>query len=173
METKPVNIREIDGSEVLDVLNCAYIANRFFGRTRAWFTQRLNNNLVNGKPVSFTPEDICKLCEAFRTISKEMNDYTSNLQNIPNDMPVQVYIISDPLAIDFIQNEDLDGFKEYLDSDDTLFITEPEEFATEAEALAYCSGIGYSADERAPVERYPLRTSEECDLPFIEALKNY
>ena len=33
-------------------------------------------------------------------------------------MSVQVYVVSDPLAIDFIQNEDLDGFKEYLDSDD-------------------------------------------------------
>lgn len=56
-------------------------------------------------------------------------------------MSVQVYVVSDPLAIDFIQNEDLGGFKEYLYSDDTLYI--PEEFATEAEALAYCSGIGY------------------------------
>lgn len=98
--------------------------------------------------------------------------YDKMLQN-QTDMAVQVYVVSDPLAIDFIQNEDLDGFKEYLYSDDTLYIPEPEEFATEAEALAYCSGIGYGTDERAPVERYPLRTSEECDLPFIEALKNY
>lgn len=35
-------------------------------------------------------------------------------------MAVQVYVISDHLAIDFIQNEDLEGFKEYLDSDDTI-----------------------------------------------------
>lgn len=58
-------------------------------------------------------------------------------------MAVQVYVISDHLAIDFIQNEDLDGFKGYLDSDDALYIPEPKEFATEAEAFAYCSGIGY------------------------------
>lgn len=88
-------------------------------------------------------------------------------------MAIQVYIVSDPLAIDLIENEDIDGFKEYLDSDDTLLFPEPEEFATEAEALAFCSGIVFGTDERAPVERYPLRTSEECDLPFIEAIKNY
>lgn len=88
-------------------------------------------------------------------------------------MSVKVYVIDDPILISFIEDGDLDGFKEYLDSDDTLYIPEPEEFATEAEALAYCSGIGYGTDERAPIERYPLRTSEECDLPFIEALKNY
>lgn len=88
-------------------------------------------------------------------------------------MAIQVYVISDPLAIDFIQNEDLDGFKEYLDSDDMLSFPEPEGFATEADALAFCSGIGFGTDERAPVERYPLRSSEECDLPFIEAIKNY
>lgn len=88
-------------------------------------------------------------------------------------MAIQVYVVSDPLDIDFIENEDIDGFKEYLASDDTLLFSEPEEFATEAEALAFCSGIGFGTDERAPLERYPLRTSEECDLPFIEAIKNY
>ena len=62
-------------------------------------------------------------------------------------MSVQVYVVSDPLAINFIQNEDLDGFKEYLDSYDTFYIPEPEEFATEAEALAYCSGIGYGQEK--------------------------
>lgn len=88
-------------------------------------------------------------------------------------MAVKVYTISDPLAIDFIVNNDIDGFKEYLDSDDTLYFNEPEEFATEAEALAFCSGIGYGTDERAVPERYPLRTSEPDDMPFIEAIENY
>ena len=88
-------------------------------------------------------------------------------------MSVQVYVISDPLAIDFIQNEDLDGFKEYLAEDDTIILPEPECFDTEDEALAFCSGIGYGVDERAPVERYPLRSCEPDDLRFIEAIENY
>ena len=60
-DNKPINIRKIGGAEILETLNCAAIAERFFNRSRAWFTQRLNNNLVNGKSVSFTPEELFKL----------------------------------------------------------------------------------------------------------------
>ena len=88
-------------------------------------------------------------------------------------MSVKVYVVKDPLAIDFIVDNDIDGFKELLDSDDTLMFGEPETFETEAEALAFCSGIGHGIAERAPVERFPLRSSEPEDLPFIEAIENY
>lgn len=89
------------------------------------------------------------------------------------EQPIKVYVISDPLAINFLIDDDIDGFKEYLDSDDTLMFGEPETFETVAEALAFCSGIGHGIDERAPVERFPLRSSEPEDLPFIEAIENY
>jgi len=88
-------------------------------------------------------------------------------------MPVKVYVISDPLAINFLVDDDIDGFKEYLDSDDMLDFGEPEVFNSEAEALAFCSGIGYGANERATPDRYPLRSCEPTDLPFIEAIENY
>ena len=88
-------------------------------------------------------------------------------------MAVKVYVISDPHAINFLVNDDIDGFKEYLDSDDTIYFNEPEVFDTEAEALAYCAGIGYGAPERGPVERYPLRSCEPSDRSFIEAIENY
>lgn len=88
-------------------------------------------------------------------------------------MSVKVYVVTEPLAIDFIVDDDIDGFKEYLAEDDTIILPEPECFDTEDEALAFCSGIGYGVDERAPVERYPLRSCEPDDLPFIEAIENY
>lgn len=88
-------------------------------------------------------------------------------------MSVKVYVIDDPILISFIEDGDLEGFKEYLDSDDTIIFPEPETFDTEEQALAFCSGIGYGVDERAPVERFPLRSSVEDDLPFIEAIENY
>lgn len=88
-------------------------------------------------------------------------------------MSVKIYVVDDPILISFIEDNDLDGFKEYLDSDDTLMFGEPETFKTEAEALAFCSGIGHGVDERAPIERFPLRSSEPEDLPFIEAIENY
>lgn len=88
-------------------------------------------------------------------------------------MSVIVYVLTDPILIDFAQNCDIEGFKEYLDSDDTIYFKEPETFSTDAEALAYCAGIGYGKDERAPVERYPLRSSEPEEVLFIKAIENY
>ena len=88
-------------------------------------------------------------------------------------MSVKVYVISEPLAIDFIMDDDIDGFKENLDSDDMLDFPEPEVFDTEEQALAFCEGLGYGSDERAMPDRYPLRSSEPADAPFIKAIENY
>ena len=88
-------------------------------------------------------------------------------------MSVKVYVISEPLAIDFIMDDDIDGFKELLDSDDTLYFPEPEIFDTEEKALAFCAGLGYGKDQRAVPDSYPLRSCEPTDAPFIEAIENY
>lgn len=88
-------------------------------------------------------------------------------------MAVKVYVISDPLAIDFLVNDDIEGFKEYLDSDDMLIFSEPEVFDSEDQALAFCAGIGCGANESATPDRYPLRSCEEADAPFIEAIESY
>ena len=88
-------------------------------------------------------------------------------------MSVKVYVISDPLAINFLVDDDIDGFKEYLDSDDTIIFPEPETFDTEAETLAFYAGIGHGCDERATPTRFPLRSNVDIDLPFIDAIKEY
>ena len=88
-------------------------------------------------------------------------------------MSIKVYVLTDSILIDFAQDGDIEGFKEYLDSDDTIYFNNPETFDTEAEALAYCAGIGYGKDERAPVERYSLLSSAPENLPFIEAIKKF
>ena len=172
MEKSPINIRNLPGAEVLEHINCAYIARRFFNRTRSWFIQRLNNNAVNGKPVGFSDAELLTLRSALLTLSKEIKNYSSNLPNTES-MDVKVYVITDQTAIDLLTKDDLDGFKAYLAEDDTLYFPEPETFATEEEALAFCAGIGYGIDERAPIERYPLRSCEPTDVPFIEAIENY
>ena len=169
---EPLDIRKFPGAEVLENINCAYVARRFFNRTRAWFIQRLNNNIVNGKPVSFTDSELRTLRSALRTLSNEILNYSSNLPNT-QDMDIKVYVITEQTAIDLITDNDLDGFKAYLAEDDTLYFPEPEIFATEEQALAFCSGIGYGIDERAQIERYPLRSCEPADVPFIEAIENY
>lgn len=168
-----IKIREIDGAQVLDTLNCASISERFFHRSRAWFIQRLNNNIVNGKPVSFTSEELFRLRSALKTLASEILYFMSNIPKTTPNMAIKVYVIDDPEAIIFFQNDDIDGFKQYIADDDALDFGEPEFFDTEAEALAFCAGIGYGVNERAIVERYPLRSCESCDIPFIEAIENY
>lgn len=172
MDKSPINIRNLPGAEVLEHINCAYIARRFFNRTRSWFIQRLNNNAVNGKPVGFNDAELLTLRSALLTLSKEIKNYSSNLPNTES-MDIKVYVITDQTAIDLLTNDDLDGFKAYLAEDDTLYFPEPETFATEEEALAFCSGIGYGIDDHAPIERYPLRSCEPTDVPFIELIENY
>lgn len=168
-----IPIRNIEGAKILDTLNCAAISERFFNRSRAWFIQRLNNNLVNGKPVSFTPEELLTLRTSLKILSSEIINFTSNIPNIPSDMSIKVYVITDSSAIEFLQNDDFDGFKNYLNEEEHLDFGEPEYFDTESEALAYCSGIGYGSSESITPERYPLRSCEPADVPFIELIENY
>lgn len=68
-----------DHNDLLRVINGAYIAKRFFGKSGSWFSQKLNNNLKNGKPCSFTPEEIATLKNALYTIAFEIEDFADNL----------------------------------------------------------------------------------------------
>lgn len=77
-----INIREIKGAEILDFLSCSALSKRFFNRSRAWFTQRLNNNIVNGKPISFTQIELIKLCLSLREISNEIKKFCDNIDQI-------------------------------------------------------------------------------------------
>lgn len=88
-------------------------------------------------------------------------------------MSAKVYVIKDRTVIDFIENNDVDGFRNYLAEDEFLMFDEPVEFETEPEALAFCAGLGYGVDDHLPIEKFPLRSFEEYDMPFIEAIENY
>ena len=122
--------------------------------------------------MSFTDAELRTLRNALRTLSNEILNYSSNLPNTES-MDIKVYVITDQTAIDLITDNDIDGFKAYLAEEDTLYFSEPETFATEEEALAFCAGIGFGIDERAPIERLPLRSCEPADVPFIELIENY
>ena len=88
-------------------------------------------------------------------------------------MSSKVFVITDPNLIEFIENNDIDGFKNYLSEDEYLMFDEPVEFATEQEALAFCAGVGHVKIDGAPVEQLPLRSFEEYDQPFIEAITKF
>ncbi|MDE5643296.1 MAG: DUF5053 domain-containing protein [Muribaculaceae bacterium] len=73
-------IKFMEREDLLRVLNGAYIAERFFGKSGSWFSQKLNNNLKNGKPCEFTPAEIETLRNAIYTISIELQDLADELQ---------------------------------------------------------------------------------------------
>lgn len=88
-------------------------------------------------------------------------------------MSVKVYVVNDSLAINFLVDDNIYGFNEYLESDEYLDFGEPEMLDTEAQALAFCAGLSYGANESATPSRYTFRSYEETDLPFIETIENY
>lgn len=72
-------IKFMKREDLLRVLNGAYIAERFFGKSGSWFSQKLNNNLKNGKPCEFTEEELRTLSNALHTIGIELQDLADEL----------------------------------------------------------------------------------------------
>lgn len=84
METKikdPIlaRIKFMERKDLLRVINGAYIAERFFGKSGSWFSQKLNNHIKNGKPCEFTPEELITLNQALHTIAIELQDLADEL----------------------------------------------------------------------------------------------
>lgn len=80
-KTDPVlsKIKFMERTDLLRILNGAYIAERFFGKSGSWFSQKLNNNIKNGKPCEFTPEELITLSNALHTIAIELQDLADDL----------------------------------------------------------------------------------------------
>lgn len=72
-------IKFMEREDLLRVLNGAYIAERFFGKSGSWFSQKLNNNLKNGKPCKFSDEELEILSNALHTIAIELQDLADEL----------------------------------------------------------------------------------------------
>ncbi len=170
MNEQPLNIRNLPGAEVLDNINCAYIARQFFSRTRSWFTQRLNNNAVNGKPVGFSAEELSTLRLALTSLAVELSTFSNNLT--PTAMPIQVYVITDPEAIDYLIADDLEGFRQHFAEQEYPDVPTPETFATVQQAQAFCAGLSYGHSDLIPTS-FPLRSYETSDKPYITFLNNY
>ena len=64
---------------VLDCIKDAYIARRFFGKSRYWFSQKINNNIKNGKTTDFSEEEWMTLKHAYQTVAKELKEIADNM----------------------------------------------------------------------------------------------
>lgn len=60
--------------KVLDFASMSYIAEHYFGKSRQWLYQRINGNLINGRPADFTQEELKTLSLAL----SELGDIMKN-----------------------------------------------------------------------------------------------
>ncbi len=66
-------------NDLLPVISISYIAKTYFNKSRQWFYQKLNGNIVNGKPAKFTEEEIKTLNLALKDISKKIGSIEVSL----------------------------------------------------------------------------------------------
>lgn len=59
-----------------EVVNLAYIARHYFGKTRQWLYQRLKGQMVNGKPASFTDAEEATFIQALQDIGLQLSTFT-------------------------------------------------------------------------------------------------
>lgn len=59
-----------------EVVNLAYIARHYFGKTRQWLYQRLKGQIVNGKPATFTEAEEATFIKALHEIGLQLSSFT-------------------------------------------------------------------------------------------------
>lgn len=61
---------------ISEIVSMSYIAKTYFNKSKSWLSQRINELNVNGKPVTFTDEEIKILNNAFKDISKKIGAFS-------------------------------------------------------------------------------------------------
>jgi hypothetical protein len=65
--------------DVIPAISLVYIAKTYFNKSDTWLYQRINGNIVNGKPANFTKQEIEKLKFALSDISKKLGSLSISL----------------------------------------------------------------------------------------------
>lgn len=58
---------------ILPAISVSYLAKTYFRKSPQWFYQKLNGNIVNGKPAQFTKDELEILHHALLDISQKIN----------------------------------------------------------------------------------------------------
>ena len=75
-----VEVRNMLG-EMADALSLSYLAKRYFEKDKTWLYHRLNNSNVNGKPASFSQQELIILADSLKDLSSKLSDISSNIAN--------------------------------------------------------------------------------------------
>lgn len=70
----------VDLADVTEIVSISYIAKKYFNKSRAWLAQRINGNIVNGKPAQFSSDELRTLKTALEDISLKMQDVSSKIK---------------------------------------------------------------------------------------------
>lgn len=62
--------------EISEIINLSYIAKHYFKKSKSWLSQRINNNIVNGKPAKLTNEEIDTLNFALQDLGKRIGSFS-------------------------------------------------------------------------------------------------
>jgi hypothetical protein len=65
--------------DVIPAISLVYIAKTYFNKTDAWLYQRINGNIVNGKPASFTKEELKTMKLALQDLSQRIGSLSVSL----------------------------------------------------------------------------------------------
>jgi len=65
--------------EVIPAISLVYIAKTYFDKTDAWLYQRINGNIVNGKPAVFTPNEMETMKFALNDLSNKLGSLSVSL----------------------------------------------------------------------------------------------
>ena len=60
--------------DLYEVLSLSYIAQHYFQKDRSWLAQRINGNIVNGKPSAFTDDELEILKLALTDIKNKLSE---------------------------------------------------------------------------------------------------
>lgn len=72
---KDLNIK-LRLEEVSKIISLSYIAEHYFGKSKSWLSQRINEHSVNGKSAKFSPEEIQKLNYAINDIGRQLGAFS-------------------------------------------------------------------------------------------------
>ena len=64
----------IELGDIANMASMSYIAKKYFSKSRTWLYQRLNGNIVNGKPAQFTKEEKEIFARALEDMSRKFHE---------------------------------------------------------------------------------------------------
>ena len=71
----------IEMGDIADMASMSYIAKKYFNKSRSWLYQRLNGNMVHGKPAKLTEEERKTLAYALEDMSRQFKEKSLSILN--------------------------------------------------------------------------------------------